>query len=574
MSKLVRKKTCSEILLEQKLISEEQVEEAIKEANKNDQPLQQIIIDMKLVSRVEMLKVLSNEWGVRAVDLSDMEIDPEVVKLIPEAAARRHLSVPFAREEDGLFVAMADPRNFFIAEDIHLRTGCDIQPFLAMPDDVLKEIDKAYGVSEALNQLMDSVVDKDLDGDLSLAKASVDEKVDISEVEASAPEVEKIVNAIVLGAIQQRASDIHVEPFEGKVLVRYRVDGVLRESSFHVPNSYKSAIIAKIKIMTESMDITERRRPQDGRIQLLSKGKPLELRVNIIPSVYGESCVMRLLDRSAIRVSMAKLGILPDVLERFQGSLTKPNGLILVSGPTGSGKSTTLYAALNFLNKPVVKILTVENPVEYNLEGVVQLSVNPEIDLDFATALRAFLRQDPDIIMIGEIRDKETATIALEAAMTGHLVLSTIHTNDAPSTIARLAEMGIHTYLIASSLECVLAQRLVRAICPSCKEEIEPSEEIMTVFTQMGIETSNIKLYQGRGCNNCNKSGYKGRIGIHEFLFMDDNLRSLVLKEVSAGPIRDYAIKNGMRTLWQDGLEKIAKGWTTLEEVVRVSQQT
>lgn len=573
MPKLTRKKTCKEILLEHKLLSEEQLEETIKEANKNDQPLQQTVVDLRLVSRVEMLKVLSAEWGVRAVDLSDMEIDPEVIKLIPEATARRHLALPFAREEQNLFVAMADPRNFFTAEDIYLRTGYNIQPFLAMPEDILKEIDKAYGVSEALNKLMCSVTEKDMDGELSLANTPVEEKVDISEIEASAPEVEKIVNAIMIGALQQRASDVHIEPFEGKVLVRYRVDGVLQEAPFQMPYSYKSAIIAKIKIMTQSMDITERRRPQDGRVQLLSKGKPLELRVNIIPSVFGESCVMRILDRSAIRVSMIKLGFAEDTLERFKVCLNKPNGLIMVSGPTGSGKSTTLYAGLNFLNKPEVKILTVENPVEYNLEGVVQLNVNPEIDLNFASALRAFLRQDPDIIMVGEIRDKETATIALEASMTGHLVLSTIHTNDAASAVARLAEMGIHTYLISSSLECVLAQRLVRSICPDCKEEVVPTEEMLGIFNQAGMDTNSLKIYRGRGCNQCNKSGYKGRSGIYELLVMDDNLRKMVLKEVASGPIRDYALKSGMRSLWQDGLQKIVQGQTTFEEVMRVSQQ-
>jgi len=318
------------------------------------------------------------------------------------------------------------------------------------------------------------------------------------------------------------------------------------------------------------MDITERRRPQDGRISITVGTRPIEFRVNILPTVFGESCVMRILERSAVRVELAKLGFLPDTLAKFENSLKKPYGLILVCGPTGSGKSTTLYAALNVVNTPEVKILTAENPVEYNLEGVVQVNIHQEIGFDFAHALRAFLRQDPDIIMVGEIRDKETAIIAMEAAMTGHLVLSTIHTNDAPLAVARLAEMGVYPFLISSTIECVLAQRLIRRVCSECKEQVKPDAEITKALGSAGIDVNTATLYHGKGCNVCKGSGYKGRMGIHEILVGTEEMRALMLKEIAAGPIRELAKKQGMRSLWEDGLTKVAKGHTTFEEVSRV----
>jgi type IV pilus assembly protein PilB len=468
---------------------------------------------------------------------------------------------------------MVDPRDLFAIEDIHLRTGFDILSYLGLPDDINKALDKVYGGSgineEAVSKILSSV--SSVESEINLEKAE-EEKLDIAEIDASAPEVEKIVNAIILGAIQKKASDIHIEPFEKKLLVRYRIDGVLQEAPFIPPFAYRNAVIAKIKIMTNSMNITEHRRPQDGRIQLIASGKPVEFRVNIIPTVYGESCVMRILDRGAIMVDMEKLGFLPDTLEKFKASINKPYGIILVCGPTGSGKSTTLYSALSSINDSSIKILTAENPVEYNLPGIVQVNMHQEIGLDFAAALRAFLRQDPDVIMIGEIRDKETAITAMEAAMTGHLVFSTIHTNDAPTAVARLYEMGAYPFMISSTVECVLAQRLVRKVCPDCKERIQPDSEFLNILRQNKIEVPELTLYKGRGCPTCNNTGYKGRAGIHEYLQMTEEIRALVLKEVAAGPIRELAIKQGMRTLFQDGLLKVANGMTTLEEVLRVSQ--
>jgi type IV pilus assembly protein PilB len=529
-----------------------------------------VVVWLKMMSRVDLLRTLSQEWGVKAVNLDEIEIDPETVKVIPEAATRRHRAVPFVKEDNVLFVAMADPRDFFVIEDIQLRTNFEVQPYLALPEDISMVLDKAYGIGESVN--LDQIIGglKEGEGDVSLEK--IEEKVDVAEIDASAPEVEKLVNAIIIGALQAKASDIHIEPFENRFICRYRIDGSLNEAPFQIPASFRNPLIAKLKIMTEQMDITERRRPQDGRIQVMAKGNPVEFRVNIIPTVFGESCVMRVLDRASVRVDIEKLGFLSDTKKKLEGCVAKPYGLILVCGPTGSGKSTTLYSVLNTINDPDTKILTAENPVEYNLPGIVQVNVIQEIGFDFASALRAFLRQDPDVIMVGEIRDKETAQIAMEAAMTGHLVFSTIHTNDAPSAVARLHEMGVPTFLISSSIECILAQRLVRRVCSECKQKVQMTEDYAKVFQQYNIDISNATLYKGKGCDVCRGSGYKGRLGIHELLVMEDSIRHLLLQEIAAGPIRELALKNGMRTLLIDGLIKASMGLTTVEEVLATAQ--
>lgn len=568
----VRRKTVKEILEDNKLLSEEQLKQAQEESKKTNEPLQSVVVKLKLMSRVDLLRTLSQEWGVKAVNLDEIEIDPETVKVIPEAAARRHRAVPFVKEDNVLFVAMSDPRDFFVIEDIQLRTNFEVQPYLALPEDINKALDKAYGLASAVkfDKIMDSVKEAE-EGDIKVQKEEL--KVDVTEVDATAPEVEKIVNAIILGALQQKASDIHIEPFEHKFIVRYRIDGALIEAPFQIPMSFRNAVIAKLKIMTEQMDITERRRPQDGRIQVMAKGSPVEFRVNIVPTVFGESCVMRVLDRASVRVDMDILGFLPDTKKQFESSLDKPYGLILVCGPTGSGKSTTLYASLNSINSPDTKILTAENPVEYNLDGIIQVNVVQDIGFDFSAALRSFLRQDPDVIMVGEIRDKETAQIAMEAAMTGHLVFSTIHTNDAPSAVARLHEMGIPSFLISSSVECVLAQRLIRKVCKDCKQQIKnPTPEFLKIFHDHNIDTSKAVFYKGKGCDTCGGTGYKGRAGIHELLVMNDELRALLLRETAAGPIRDCAKKHGMRTMLVDGLAKVTMGVSTVEEILATAQ--
>lgn len=571
-----------EILLSRKLSTEQTLQPAVEEARKGEKPIQQIIVDRKILDKTVVLKALSEEWRIKAVNLTDIEVDIDVVKVIPEATARRHKASPFAKEENVLFVAMVDPRDFFAVEDIQLRTGFEVQPYLALPGDINALLDKAYGVSTTAAASEVSVEDI-IKGVTAGASDSINDEVtvgiaeelsDVAEVSADAPEVEKLVNAIILGALQQKASDIHIEPFEKKLVLRYRVDGTLREAPFGLPYPFRNALIAKIKIMTNQMDITERRKPQDGRIQVTAKGNPVEFRVNIVPTVFGESCCMRVLDRSSIQVDMGKMGFLPDTLQRFKDVLQKPYGLILVCGPTGSGKSTTLYAGLNSINTPDMKILTAENPVEYNLPGIIQVNVNQEIGFDFSTALRAFLRQDPDVVMVGEIRDKETAQIAMEAAMTGHLVFSTIHTNDAPSAVARLHEMGVPNFLVASAIEAVLAQRLVRRVCKDCKEPTPATPEMVKVFEQYQIDISKATFYKGRGCGTCSLTGYKGRVALHELLLVNNELRALCLTEVAAGPLREVAIRAGMRNLFLDGLMKVTLGLTTLEEVFSVAATT
>ncbi|MBK8575618.1 MAG: Flp pilus assembly complex ATPase component TadA [Elusimicrobia bacterium] len=584
------RKSAQDVLLEARLISPENMALAEKEAEKSGRPVQQIVVEKKWADKVDVLQVLSREWRTRAVDLAEMEIDPEVVRLLPESVTRKQWVVPFAKEDQVLLLAMADPRDFMVLEDIHIKTGLEVQRYLAMPEDILRELDKVYGISgsgqgaELLRSVTDAVI-PDVDGTL----ARMQEKTDVTEVDASAPEVEKIVNGIILSALGQKSSDIHIEPFEdpagrtSRVLVRFRVDGFLKAATFQIPWTYRSAVIAKIKIMTNSMNITERRIPQSGRIQVMAKGNPIEFRVEIVPTVYGESVVMRILDRKAVQVDIHKLGFFPETLDRYLGLMAgvggkKNFGIVLVCGPTGSGKSTTLYASLNHINRPDIKILTAENPVEYNLDGIVQVQVNPDLKLgedkcfDFATALRSFLRLDPDVIMVGEIRDQETAHIAMEAAMTGHLVFSTIHTNDATSTVTRLVDMGIPAFMVASTLKCVLAQRLCRRICPDCKTPRAPSVEEVEIFKSNHVSLPpGAQIYQGAGCRTCNGAGFKGRLGIHELLVIDDVVRGSMLKEMTADSIRDAAMDKSpqkMRTILMDGFQKVLEGNTTVREVL------
>jgi type IV pilus assembly protein PilB len=601
MMKVTHRQTVREILAQENVFDEKTLNDLTDESRRTGTLLQQIIVDKNLMDKSVLLKKLVDAWGVKAVDLNELEIDPELSKIIPKQSAKRYNVVPFAKEENMLFVAMADPRDLFAIEDIHLRTGFEVNSYLALPQDIRDAMTKVYGgeetsaeqiVEEEQQQAAGPVVSQaefaedakeltaellaclDTSGELQVEKGAADEEdTDIMQVDATAPEIEKLVNAVILEAIRLKASDIHIEPFEKKLNVRYRVDGNLRRASFKVPMLYKTALLAKLKIMG-GMNITERRIPQDGRIQVKAKGKPIEFRVNVIPTVFGESVVMRILDRSGASLKLEQLGFLPQTLKRFMTSLDKPYGLILVCGPTGSGKSFTLTSALAAIRDPEEKVLTAENPVEYNLEGVVQVQVNPELKLgegkvfDFASALRAFLRQDPDIIMVGEIRDKETAQIAMEASMTGHLVLSTLHTNDAPSAITRLSEMGVHTFLIANTLECILAQRLIQTLCKNCKEpELNPPEALLKTLDDYKIDYSKATFMKPKGCPKCGNRGMKGRTAIHELLVMDEDLRRLCVKEMSLGPIKDMAVAHGMFTLMQDGLTKVTMGITTYEEI-------
>ena len=582
-----------EILIEEKLVAEDKLKAAEEAAKNENKPLTQILAEQGLVPEMKLLKILADEWGFKAIDLSKINPSKEIVQIIPEAVARKQLCVPFAQQDNRLFLAMADPRDFLVVEDIGLRTGLEVKAYLALPQVITKLVENIYGRgdSAAVNKLVESVASAKAPDEEGFSLAADDSKKDISDVDANAPEVEKLVNAIILGALNIKASDIHIEPFEdptgknSKVLIRYRVDGMLRLASFSVPWAYRNAITAKIKILTNSMNITERRIPQSGRIQIIAKGNPIEFRVEVVPTVYGESCVMRILDRASVRVDIKIMGFLPDteqkLLAQFQGIGGKKNfGLVLVCGPTGSGKSTTLYACLNYVNRPDIKILTAENPVEYNIDGIVQVPVNPDIKLggdkkfDFASALRSFMRLDPDVIMVGEIRDVETAHIALEAAMTGHLVFSTIHTNDSPSALERLTQMGLPPFIVANTMKAVLAQRLARRLC-KCKEESEILPEERAVFEAYHVTIPpGKKIFKTKGCDECKGSGYKGRVGMHELLILDDGIRTQILKDPSAIPIKNMAMKGGMRTIAMDGLEKVLLGLTTVKEVLGGSAES
>ncbi|MBI5200487.1 MAG: Flp pilus assembly complex ATPase component TadA [Elusimicrobia bacterium] len=587
---LQRRKTVFEVLQERNLLPEDKLKAADEDARKHARSIQQSIVELGFMGKPPLLKALSEEWRVKAVDLSQMDIDKEVVSIIPEAVARRHLAVPFAKEESVLFIAMADPRDFFVSEDIHLRTGLEVQAYLALPQDIIGALDTAYGkgTGAAVSKLVDAIQAQgnsapDAPG-MEIKKE--EPKSDIAEVDASAPEVEKFVNAIILTALTMKASDIHIEPCEdpngkdSKILLRFRVDGMLRPATFSVPWAYRQALMAKIKIMSNSMNITERRIPQSGRIQVIAGGNPIEFRVEIVPTVYGESCVMRILDRGSVRVDIKTMGFLDDTLQGILGLLggiggKKNYGLIIVCGPTGSGKSTTLYGCLNYANRPDIKILTAENPVEYNIDGIVQVPVNPELKLggdkcfNFASALRSFLRLDPDVIMIGEIRDEETAHIAMEAAMTGHLVFSTIHTNDAPSAISRIAEMGVPAYMVASTMKAVLAQRLARRLCKDCKKQIDVTPVEIEIFKSMNVKPpADGKIYAPVGCDACKNIGYKGRVGIHELLILSPTIRTKALETLAADVLRETALKEGFRTIQMDGLEKVKQGHTTISEVL------
>ncbi|MCX7956292.1 MAG: GspE/PulE family protein [Endomicrobia bacterium] len=593
------KKNINEILIEHFNFTKEELENLSKEAEKRRLMFIQYLVSIKKVDKHKLLKVLAAEWKTKVVDLSEIEIDPDITKIVSVDTCKRHKIIPFNKDENILCVAMADSRDLFAIEDLEFRTGLKVVPYLALPDDIRDKVEQLYGIQEtyhveatqeetvqlpqediledAQELTQELIASLDVSSDISIEQKK-EEITDIMQVDTSAPEVEKLVNAIILEAVRLKASDVHIEPFEKKILVRYRVDGLLRKATFKIPLTFKNALISKIKIMC-GMNIVERRVPQDGRLQVKAKGLPLEFRVNIVPTIYGESVVMRMLDRSGAGLPLEALGFLPDTLEKFVQLLQRPYGLILVCGPTGSGKSFTLTAALQKVKDPAEKIITAENPVEYELEGVIQVPINPDLKMgdkkfDFAMALRAFLRQDPDIIMVGEIRDQETAQVAMEAALTGHLVLSTIHTNDAPSAVARLYEMGAPTYLIANTLEGVLAQRLVRTLCNECKQpEISPSIELVELIKQYNIDISEATFMKPVGCKKCNNTGMKGRTAIHELLVMDEEIRELSLKEVSATKIREVAVKNGMRTMLVDGLVKVTKGITTFTEVLSVCQR-
>jgi type IV pilus assembly protein PilB len=562
-----------DLLVKEKIITPDQLDKALK-AQRDSGPnsrLGSTLVHLGFVSDEEVTNFLSRQYGVPAINLQYFEIDSSVVKLIPEETAKRYQILPLSRVGASLTIAMVDPTNVFAMDDIKFMTGFNIEPVVASESAIMEAIEKAYGGShqeENVDQLLASMGEE---ADVELQADQ--EEMDLNELEKSADEapIVKLVNIIMTDAVKRGASDIHIEPYEKEYRVRFRIDGVLQHI-MSPPMKLKDAITSRIKIMAK-MDISEKRLPQDGRImlkmQMGGKKKQLDFRVNCLPTLWGEKVVMRLLDKENLRLDMTKLGFEPESLEKFQRAVLKPYGMVLVTGPTGSGKTNTLYSSVSLLNKPDTNIMTAEDPVEFQLHGVNQVQMKESIGLNFAASLRAFLRQDPNVILVGEIRDFETAEIAIKAALTGHLVLSTLHTNGAPETISRMMNMGIEPFLVATAVHLICAQRLIRRICSECKEEVPmpPQAKVEAGFTPEEAKT--VRVYKGKGCSTCNGTGYKGRAGLYEVMEIDDDIRELILIGASAVELKKKAIEKGMITLRRSGLVKVKEGVTTLEEVSR-----
>lgn len=558
----------SDILYEKGLITKEQLDRILKiQKDNGGTELQKIIIDLGILKKDEMMLALADEIGEKYVNLNDITIDPIIVVLIPEEMARRHQLIAIDKDEKKLTVAMANPLDVFAHDELKIRLGYNIESVLSYGEDINKALDEVFGVTDE----WDSVIGKIENMQITVLEEEEKERANISAItESEEAPVVALVNLAILRAVKEKASDIHIEPFGEDILkVRYRIDGILHDV-MSLPRNLQLSVISRIKIMSD-LDIAEKRLPQDGRIQVNVGGRNINIRVSILPAVTGESAVLRILDPSSILLELDSLGFSPDILPNFLSLIKKPNGIILVTGPTGSGKSTTLYTTLNLLNSTEKKIMTIEDPVEYRLKGISQVQAKPKIGLTFAAGLRSFLRQDPDIMLVGEIRDKETAEIAVQAALTGHIVLSTLHTNDAPSSVIRLIDMGIEPFLISSAVVGIIAQRLVRRICSKCKKEIKMTPDIKKILDEYGINSNEITLYKGEGCPYCKETGYKGRIAIFELMVITDNIRDLISKNATTAKLRETAIKEGMCQLREDGIKKVCEGLTTIDEVLRVA---
>jgi type IV pilus assembly protein PilB len=562
-----------DLLVKEKVITPEQLEQATKLQKESHIRLASALVKLGFLSDEDVTNFLSRQYGVPAINLSYFEIDPAVVKLIPFETAKRYQILPLSRVGASLTIAMVDPTNVFAMDDIKFMTGFNIEPVVASESSIIEGIDKAYGTSkeEELEQVMQSMNDAGEAADVEVQ--SEEQELELKELEKAADEapIVKLVNLVLTDAVKRGASDIHMEPYEKEFRVRFRIDGVL-QLIMNPPLKLKDAITSRLKIMAK-LDISEKRLPQDGRImlkmQIGGKKKQLDFRVSTLPTLWGEKIVLRLLDKENLRLDMTKLGFEQASLDKFQKAILKPYGMVLVTGPTGSGKTNTLYSSISQLNQPDTNIMTAEDPVEFQLGGVNQVQMKEQIGLNFAAALRAFLRQDPNIILVGEIRDFETAEIAIKAALTGHLVLSTLHTNGAPETITRLMNMGIEPFMVATSVHLICAQRLIRRICKDCAEPVEmpPQALIDEGFTPEEAKT--VQIMRGKGCATCNKTGYKGRTGLYEVMEVDDEIRELILVGASSLELKKKAIERGMITLRRSGLTKVALGWTTLEEVAR-----
>ena len=557
-----------DILVKNNIITGEQLTAALQEQKMSggQSKLGSILVKQGLVKEPDLVAFLSRQYGVPTICLADYDIDPAVIKIIPPEVVQKYNLIPVNRAGSTLIVAVSDPSNLFAIEDIKFMTSYNVEMVVTGESDIKGAIDKYYDQSASLADVMDNLDMEDLE------LVDTEEEVDVSSLERATEDapVVKLVNLILMDAIKKKASDIHIEPYEKTFRVRYRIDGVLYEV-MKPPMKLKNAITSRIKIMAE-LDIAERRLPQDGRIKIkLGGGRDMDYRVSCLPTLFGEKIVLRLLDKSNLQTDLTKLGYEPEALAHFKREIHKPFGMVLVTGPTGSGKTVSLYSALAALNKVTENISTAEDPVEFNFAGINQVQMHEDIGLNFAAALRSFLRQDPDIIMIGEIRDFETAEIAVKAALTGHLVLSTLHTNDAPATINRLLNMGIEPFLVASAVNLITAQRLARRVCSECKEKEEIPVQALIDAGVPADEVSEYTCYRGKGCPNCNNTGYKGRVGFYQVMPMLEPIRELILNGANTAEIKRESMRLGIKTMRQSGLTKVKEGVTSLEEVLRVT---
>jgi type IV pilus assembly protein PilB len=591
-----------ELLVKKNYITPDQLKKALEDQSLKGGRLESALIRSGYIKEDELLSFLSAQYRVPSIKISKIEVNPNVIKLIPSSISKKYFIIPINRVGPKLTLAMADPSNIIVIDEIKFMTGFNVEPVVASETEIIDAIKKYYGggggvagkgtVSfEATDYTLDEDKAAPTDGGVMLDDDFVDvddfdalvhgavDNVEVIDTQLQLDEtgdiegpIIKIVNGILIKAIKLGASDIHFEPYEKTFRVRYRVDGMLRRDML-LPMQIRNAIISRLKIMAK-LDIAEKRLPQDGRIKLrMAKGREMDFRVSSLPVLFGEKVVLRLLDKAALQLDMTKLGFEEDSLAEFENAIHRPVGMILVTGPTGSGKTTTLYSALSELNKETENIMTAEDPIEYNFMGINQVQMHEEIGLTFASALRSFLRQDPDIIMVGEIRDFETAQIGVQSALTGHLVLSTVHTNDAPGTITRLIDMGIEPFLISSAVILILAQRLIRKICMDCREPIKPPPQLLIDLGVPPDEVKSFTVYKGKGCTICNGTGYKGRLGLYEVMTMKEEIKELVLARASASEIKKEAIRSGMKTLRQSGMTKIKDGMTTIEEILRSTME-
>ena len=552
-----------EHLLARGLVTEQQLVDAKKEVAERGRSLGRVLIQLGFVTEAGLVSILAEQLGLEFMDLTEAHIDQSAVALVAEAVARRHSCLPVSLDGDVLIVAMADPNNVVAVDDLRAMTKKDVRIVVSTKADVMTAINRFYRMDRTAETLAEEVAaEKEAEEQMSL-------EAQLTSAGAEDAPIIKLVNLLITQAVQDRASDIHIEPEEYGLRVRYRIDGVLHEV-MSPPKSVQAGITSRLKIMAD-INIAERRIPQDGRITLVVGGKKVDIRVASLPTVHGEKLVLRILDKSSVMLELQDLGFLPGNFRRFEEAYTKPYGEILVTGPTGSGKSTTLYATLNILNRTEVNTITVEDPVEYQLQGVNQIQTHPKAGLTFASALRSILRADPDIVLIGEIRDRETAQIATEAALTGHLVLSTLHTNDAPSALTRLVEMGIEPYLVSSALDCVLAQRLARKLCTRCKAEYTPTpDELLNSSFPFDSEGDLPTLFRPIGCSACGSTGYKGRMALHEVMTVTEEVEKLCIEGATSEVVKKTALQQGMITLREDGMEKVRMGQTSIEEILRV----